>query len=158
MSQGPDRSAERVGELLDAAERTLAVAESLTGGELSARFARAPGASEWFRGGLVAYSSAVKQSVLGVPPGPVVSEPAVTAMAEGIVEVLGADVGLAATGAAGPASQDGQPPGTVWLAIHDGHRTLTRLEHFPGDPEAVVDHALRCAVEWLDSHLRDVAD
>ena len=158
MAQDSDPSTERIGELLSSSDRTLAVAESLSGGELSANFACAPGASDWFRGAIVAYSSDVKHSLLGVPPGPVVSEPAVSAMAQGAVRVLGADVGVAVTGAAGPARQDGRPPGTVWLAIHDGTQTITRQERFPGSPPDVVDQTVRCAIGWLHEHLRDADD
>lgn len=153
MAQERDLIAERIGELLSDDGRTLAVAESLTGGELSARFACTPGSSEWYLGGLVAYASEVKFDVLGVPQGPVVSEPAAAAMAEGVVALLDADVGLAVTGAAGPAPQDDQDPGTVWLAVHDAEGTHTRLEQFDGSPEEVVDRTLRCAIDWLRARL-----
>src|SRR4051795_3128863 len=132
----------------------LAVAESLTGGELSSRFATADGSSNWYRGAIVAYSSDVKRSVLHVPEGPVVSEQAVTAMAVNVAELLGADVGVAVSGVAGPAPQDDQPPGTVWLAIPLDGTTHTRLEHFAGEPEDVVDSTLRTATAWLLALLR----
>jgi len=138
-----------IGDLLGARRQSLAVAESLTGGELSALFACAEGASDWYRGAVVAYASEVKYDVLGVPEGPVVSEIAVETMAGRVTDVLGATVGLAVSGAAGPSSQDGQPPGTVWLAIHADGRTRTRLEHFEGSPTDVVDATLRCATAWL---------
>jgi nicotinamide-nucleotide amidase len=127
----------------------LAVAESLTGGELSSRFATAQGSSDWYRGAIVAYASDVKRSLLDVPDGPVVSERAVTAMAENVTKLLEADIGVAVSGVAGPASQDGQPPGTVWLAINIAERTHTRLEHFAGEPAKVVDATLQCATVWL---------
>jgi nicotinamide-nucleotide amidase len=154
VAQDPDPSVEHIGELLEERGTTLAIAESLTGGELSARFACAPGASDWFRGGVVAYSSEVKHSVLDVPPGPVVSEASARAMADRVVELLGADIALAVTGAAGPEAQDGQPPGTVWMGLVDGTRTRTRLEHFDGSPAEVVDRTLRCAIDWLHDRLR----
>ena len=153
VAQDPDPSVEEIGERLAGQRRTLAIAESLTGGELSARFACAPGASEWFRGGIVAYASEVKHRVLDVPPGPVVSEAAVRAMADGVVTLLGADVAVAVTGVAGPAPQDEQPPGTVWLGIHDGAHTLVRLEHFDGSPAEVVDRTVRCAIQGLHDRL-----
>jgi nicotinamide-nucleotide amidase len=96
---------------------TLAVAESLTGGLVAARLVNVPGASTWFRGGVVAYASDVKRSLLGVPPGPVVSEDAVKAMAAGVRSALGADVGLGVTGVAGPDPQEDVKPGTVFLGI-----------------------------------------
>jgi nicotinamide-nucleotide amidase len=135
----------------------LAVAESLTGGELSARFATAEGSSDWYRGAVVAYSSDVKRSVLDVPDGPVVSEQAVAAMAEGVATLLEAEVSVAVSGVAGPAPQDDQPPGTVWLAINTAGRTQTRLEHFAGEPEEVVDATLGCATAWLLELLEQAA-
>jgi nicotinamide-nucleotide amidase len=144
-----DELGERLAEVVGRAGLRLGVAESLTGGQLSARLARAPGASDWFLGGVVAYSRDVKHEVLGVPQGPVVSEGAARAMAEGAVRVLGADVAVAVTGAAGPDGQDGQPPGTVWMALHDRGTTLARLERFRGDPDEVVAATCDVAVRWL---------
>jgi nicotinamide-nucleotide amidase len=153
VAQEPDPTAERIGELLTGDGRTLAVAESLTGGQLSARFAATPGSTDWYLGALVAYASEVKFDVLGVPPGPVVSESAVAAMAEGVVQLLGADVGVAVTGVAGPEPQDGSEPGTVWFAVHDAEGTLTRLERFDGSPQDVVDRTTRCAIDWVCERL-----
>ncbi|MHB1711600.1 MAG: CinA family nicotinamide mononucleotide deamidase-related protein, partial [Acidimicrobiales bacterium] len=92
---------------------TLGLAESITGGLASSRLVNVPGASTWFRGSVVSYASEVKFEVLGVPEGPVVSESAARAMAEGARRVMGADVGLSITGVAGPEAQEDQPPGTV---------------------------------------------
>ena len=94
----------------------LATAESLTGGMIGTRLTEVPGSSRVFVGSIVAYHGEVKRSLLGVPDGPVVSEEAVRAMALGACERLGADVSVAATGVAGPDPQEGQEPGTVWMA------------------------------------------
>jgi nicotinamide-nucleotide amidase len=153
VAQDPDPATQRIGELLTGDERTLAVAESLTGGELSARFAAAPGSSGWYRGAVVAYASEVKYEVLAVPRGPVVSEAAAATMVEGVVQLLGADVGVAVTGVAGPEPLEGHEPGTVWFAVRDAHGTHTRLEHFDGSPEEVVDLTTRCAIDWLRERL-----
>ena len=91
------------------------VAESLTGGLIASRLVNVPGASEWFRGGVVAYASDVKFDVLGVPVGPVVTEAAAAAMAEGARKVTGADVGLGITGVAGPDDQEGVRPGHLFV-------------------------------------------
>ena len=99
---------------------TLAVAESLTGGMIGSRLCDVPGASDVFRGGVISYASDVKFDLLGVPEGPVVTEEAARAMAVGARRVIGADVGIAATGVAGPDEQEGRPPGTVCLAIAVG--------------------------------------
>jgi competence/damage-inducible protein CinA-like protein len=96
---------------------TLGIAESLTAGLVAARLGAVPGASDVLRGSLVTYASDVKFDLLDVTPGPVVSEPAALEMAEGACRVLGADVGLALTGVAGPDPQEGMPVGTVCLAV-----------------------------------------
>ena len=86
---------------------------------------------------MVAYDSEVKFDLLGVPEGPVVSEAAAKAMADGVRRLLGADVGLAATGVAGPAEQEGQPPGTVWLGLAVGDDVEAVHVRLPGDRERV---------------------
>lgn len=120
-------------DLLKAQGLTLGLAESLTGGLIASRICDIPGASETFRGSIVSYASEVKFDVLGVPEGPVVSEAAVRAMAEGAARVLRADCAIAVTGVAGPASQDGEEPGVVWMAtLVDGEVVATRAK-FPFD-------------------------
>ena len=96
---------------------TIGVAESLTGGLVGARICDVPGASAQFRGSIVSYASDVKFDLLGVPRGPVISEEAAVAMADGARRVIGSDVGIAATGVAGPDSAEGHRPGTVCIAV-----------------------------------------
>jgi nicotinamide-nucleotide amidase len=107
-------------DLLRGRGMTLGVAESLTGGMIGSRICDVPGASDVFLGGVVSYASKVKFDLLGVPEGPVVSEDAARAMALGVRRLLGADVGIAATGVAGPDEQEGRPAGTVCLAVAVG--------------------------------------
>jgi nicotinamide-nucleotide amidase len=136
-----------VARLLIDAGLTLGLAESLTGGLVGARLTAVPGASDWFRGSIVAYDSAVKHSLLGVPDGPVVSERAAVAMAAGAAKLLAADVGLGVTGVAGPAEQDGQPVGTVWMGVAlDGETDAVRVQ-LPGDRDRVRQFA---AISLLD--------
>ena len=114
---------------------TLALAESLTGGLIGSRLTAVPGASDVFRGGLVSYASDVKFNLLDVPEGPVVSEEAVTAMAQGAAELLDADCAIAVTGVAGPDPLHGEDPGTVWMAtLVNGEVEATRVK-FPFDRE-----------------------
>ena len=94
----------------------LATAESMTGGMVGTRLTEVPGSSRAYVGSMVAYDGDVKRSLLGVPDGPVVGEAAVEAMAIGVCRLLGADASVAVTGVAGPDPQDGQEPGTVWMA------------------------------------------
>ena len=116
---------------------TLAVAESVTGGYLSGRLCAVPGASAVFKGAVVAYDPSVKHNVLGVPDGPVVSEETAVAMAQGVREALGADIGLATTGVAGPDELEGVPVGTVCLAVAASDGAIATTVQMPGDRERI---------------------
>jgi nicotinamide-nucleotide amidase len=142
-----------VGRLLVARGETMAVAESLTGGLVASRIVAVPGASAWFRGGIVAYATDVKSDLLGVPPGPVVSEAAAVAMADGVRRRLGADVGLSTTGVAGPTEQDGEPPGTVWLGLAVGDEVDAVRVRLPGDRDRVRQMAVISALDRLRRRL-----
>ena len=107
---------------------TLGLAESVTGGLIAARLTEVPGASDVLRGAVVPYDRALKTGVLGAPDVNAVSEEMALAMAAGACRVLGADVGLATTGAAGPESHEGAEPGTVWIGLYlDGAGEAVRL-------------------------------
>ncbi len=123
---------------LEKRDWTLGVAESLTGGLIGARIASVPGASRTFRGSVASYATDVKRSVLGVTAERVVSGECAEQMAEGARRVLGADVGIAATGVAGPDEQDGQPVGTVWFALAlPGIPVESVSTRLPGDRERI---------------------
>jgi nicotinamide-nucleotide amidase len=143
-----------VGGQLKARGLTLGLAESLTGGLVASRLVGVPGASEWFRGSVVSYASEVKYDVLGVPVGPVVTEEAARAMAEGVRKVLGADIGLALTGVAGPAEQEGKAPGTVLVGLaRPGVATESVEAHLPGDRDRVRQYATISALDLLRRRL-----
>jgi nicotinamide-nucleotide amidase len=117
---------------------TLATAESCTGGTMASLLTAQAGASAYFRGGVVAYSNAVKESALGVQHSTLeahgaVSEETVREMVEGVRQRLGTDLAIATTGIAGP---DGgtkeKPVGTVWIAVADATHTEAQLLSFPG--------------------------
>ena len=128
---------------------SLAVAESVTGGLIASRLVNVPGASAWFRGGVVSYASEVKYDLLDVPRGPVVSPEAAEAMARGVRRVMGADVGLAVTGVAGPEEQDGQRPGTVFVGLDlRGHVSHVALR-LPGDRPRVRAYGAISALDAL---------
>ena len=134
--------------------RTLGLAESLTGGLMASRLVNVIGASTWFRGAVVSYASDVKYKVLGVPEGPVVSPETARAMAEGAQRVLGADVGLAITGVAGPDPQDGQAPGTVYVGLAlPGQPTEAAALSVPGDRDRVRQYATISALDLLRRRL-----
>ena len=142
-----------VGALLMAHGLSLGVAESLTGGLVGARLTNVAGASDFFRGSIVSYDSEVKFDLLGVPDGPVVSEPAACAMAEAVCKLLDADVGLGVTGVAGPAEQDGQPVGTVFLAVTlDGDTQCVQVR-LPGMRDQVRQFATISLLDFLRRRL-----
>ena len=145
-------------DLLRAQERTLAVAESLTGGMIGSRLCDVPGASDVFRGGVVSYASDVKYDVLDVPEGPVVTEEAAVAMAVGVRRLLRADVGLAVTGVAGPDSQEDQPPGTVCMAVvvgdpEDGGVVDSMRVQLPGGRRQIREFTVITVLGLLRRHL-----
>lgn len=141
------------GLLLERGE-TVAVAESLTGGLLGAALSETPGASATFRGGITAYSTPLKAALLGADPAePVVSASTAAAMAAGARDRLGATYGLALTGVAGPDEQDGQPPGTVHLAMAGPSGGQARLLRLPGDRARVRMLAVTSALDLLRRHL-----
>ena len=129
---------------------TVAVAESLTGGMLSSSLAAREGSSDWFMGGVVAYSRAVKENLLGIGDAPVVSEAAVRRMAEGVADRLGADYSVAVTGVGGPGPEDGIAAGTVWIAAHGPAATLVELHVFDGGPVEVCERTCEVAVAALE--------
>ena len=133
---------------------TLGVAESVTGGLIAGRLTNVPGSSEVFRGGVISYASDVKFDVLGVDRGPVVSEAVALQMAQGARRVLGADVGLAVTGVAGPDEQDGQPVGTlcVAIALPDG-TSHTAAFMLPGLRDQMRQFSVITALDFLRRHL-----
>jgi len=135
----------------------IGVAESLTSGQVAADLGAGPQAASWFRGGLVAYASEVKFDVLGVRPGPVVSEECARQMAWGVASLLDADAVVAATGVGGPDPDEGEPPGTVYVAtLVRGRETCERLD-LDGDPQAVLAQTRERALIALLEGLRAVA-
>jgi nicotinamide-nucleotide amidase len=151
---------EVVGRLLRAAGLTIACAESLTGGALSARIARTPGASDYFLGSAVVYGADAKRDVLGVSestiagPG-VVSRECAAEMAAGARTLFGADLALGVTGAAGPEGHDGAPPGTAWIGLDAGDRTHQRRIRAPGDRTMVVRWTEQAALDLVRRLLED---
>lgn len=136
----------------------VAVAESLTSGAIASALGRAPGASDWFAGGVVAYSEHVKFEVLRVTPGPVITAACAEQMAAGLARLLGADVVAAVTGAGGPDPEEGKPAGTVYLA--HGTPDAIRVDELrlDGDPAQVVEATVQAALAALEAELARIAD
>jgi nicotinamide-nucleotide amidase len=147
---------------LIATGRSVAVAESLTGGAVLAKLVGVPGASKVVRGGIVAYDTALNASLLGVSGalldehGPVHPEVAV-AMAEGVrmTAAVGghpADIGVATTGVAGPDPQANAPVGLVYVAVADAEGSTVRENRFTGDRATVRALATHAALALLADH------
>ncbi len=135
---GVPASAEQVVRLLTERGETVAVAESLTGGLVVAALVSVPGASAVVRGGVVAYMTDLKASLLDVDPELLAREGAVhpdvaAAMARGVADRLGATYGVATTGVAGPDPQDGHPVGEVWVAVDAPGLVWERSETVVGE-------------------------
>jgi nicotinamide-nucleotide amidase len=145
-------------QLLGDAGRTLACAESITGGGVGARITSVPGSSEVFVGSAVVYRNEAKESILGVSaetlegPGPV-SEACAREMAAGARRVFGADLGLSLTGAAGPESHGGAPPGEIWIALDGEGVTHARGFRVPGERDRVRRWAEQAALDLVRRHL-----
>jgi nicotinamide-nucleotide amidase len=151
-----------VGRLLRERGLSLATAESLTGGLLGGRVTGIAGASDYYLGGVVAYATDAKAAQLGVDPdllaadGPV-SERVAAAMAAGARAAFGADLGLAATGVAGPTEQSGRRVGTLCLGVADAAGAATRTLTAPGDRTQVRLWTCSVALDLLRRRLEGLA-
>ena len=139
---------------LVAAGRTVATAESLTGGLVCAALTDVPGASATVRGAVVAYATELKARILAVDPGLLATGGAVQAevarqMATGVCRALGADVGVATTGVAGPDPQDGRAVGTVFVAVAADERVWVRELSLTGDRAAIRAGTVAAALALL---------
>lgn len=146
---------------LRALDRTLAVAESCTGGLLSDTFTNIPGASKIFAGGVVCYTNDVKVSKVGVPESIVEQHGAVSAecaiaMASGIAERLSTDYGLSVTGYAGPeGGDDKNPVGTIHLGYHSPVGVWAKTVRYTGGRLDVKARAVHAALDWMRRKLRE---
>lgn len=139
---------------------SCAVAESCTGGLAGAAITAVPGASDWFRGGIIAYSNSVKRDILGVPEKVLadhgaVSAPTVEAMAEGAAHICGADCAIAISGIAGPSGGTAEKPvGVVFIGVYVKGRISVFRHVFPGDREQVRSAAAAVSITHLIDLLR----
>ncbi|MDR3069357.1 MAG: CinA family protein [Cellulomonas sp.] len=154
----PVGTAARLLAALEARGRTLAVAESLTGGAVCATLVAVPGASRVLRGAVVSYATDLKHRLLGVDADLLAASGAVhpqvaRQMADGVRTGLGADVGLATTGVAGPEPADGQPVGTVYVAAAGPRHAEVRRLTLTGTRETIraasVTQVLGLALELV---------
>ncbi|MFD3874263.1 CinA family protein [Streptomyces sp. NPDC058623] len=146
--------------MLAESDQTVAVAESLTGGMVAAELTAVPGASRSFRGSVTAYATELKHRVLGVDAGLLAAEGAVNAqvaqeMADGVRRVMGASWGIATTGVAGPDPQDGQPVGTVFIAVAGPTGSKAARLWLNGSRTEIRKESARTVLELLSSELRE---
>lgn len=156
FTEGEDTSIEReLGALLMVKGRTLATAESCTGGNVAALLTSVPGASGYFRGSVVAYANEVKERVLGVSRESIeregaVSETVVRQMAEGVRRLMNTDYGVATSGVAGPTGGTPEKPvGTVWIAVASSRGTAARCYSFSFTRERNIGKASMKALEMV---------
>jgi competence/damage-inducible protein CinA-like protein len=154
-AEGSTDLASIVLDLCRASRLTIAVAESCTGGLLGARLTAIPGSSDVVLGGVIAYANDVKRELLGVNQSSLeengaVSEPVVREMAEGVRTRLGASIGMAITGVAGPGGgTSDKPVGTVWIAAAFGSETRALPLRLIGDREEIRRRATQSALELV---------
>jgi len=146
--------------MLAASGLTVGTAESLTGGLVAAVLTTVPGASAVFCGGIVAYSAELKASLLGIPVelldrhGTVHRDVAL-AMAAGVRDRIGVAIGVATTGVAGPEPLDGQPPGTVHIAVASAAGAIHTELSLTGDRARIRQQVVQAALTLLISTLRE---
>jgi nicotinamide-nucleotide amidase len=152
-SEDPAEIAAAIARRVQDRESSVSVAESMTSGLLATRLGAAEGAGQWFRGGVVAYASEVKFKVLGVDPGPVVTDRCAQQMARGVRELTGSDYAVAVTGVGGPDEAEGNPPGTAFIAVSSERTDRVHRYHFPGDPTEVLRATTSQALSLLLAEL-----
>lgn len=155
----PNQLEESIGEKLWKRRATLAVAESCTGGMVGSRITDVPGSSDYFLGGVIAYSNEAKVGVLGVRPETLiaygaVSEQTAREMAAGVRRAFGAQIGLSVTGIAGPGGGTPEKPvGLVWLALSAREGELSHVLHLTGSRAHIRTDATEQLLTLLDEFL-----
>ncbi len=140
--------------------KTLATAESCTGGGIGAVLTAVPGSSAVYKGGIISYTNEIKEKLLSVPRELLASAGAVSrsvaeAMALGVKKQLQADVAVSVTGLAGPGGDDfGNPVGTVFIGYADESRCVSEEFHFTGDRQSVRNQAIAAALSMILEHNR----
>ena len=144
-----------VGKLLTERGLKLAIAESCTGGLIADRITNVPGSSKYFERGIVAYSNEAKIQILGVPEELIKNHGAVSrevaeAMAKGVREISGADIGISTTGIAGPTgATPTKPIGLIWIGYSDKNETFAKEFRFGDDRLENKQRAAQMALEIL---------
>ncbi|MBR3518564.1 MAG: CinA family protein [Paludibacteraceae bacterium] len=147
-----NRPAVELGDTLKRLGKTIATAESCTGGNIAHQITLIPGSSDYYKGSVVSYANEVKINVLGVNQKDIeqygaVSQAVVEQMARGAVRVIGTDYAVATSGVAGPGGGSAEKPvGTVWMAVSDGKKTESRCYHFGTERAENIEEATKNAI------------
>ena len=147
--------AEILGQLLKEKGLTISTAESCTGGNIAHQITQVAGSSEYYKGSVVSYANEVKETVLNVDKNILnkegaVSEPVVRMMAEGVAKLLNTDCSISTSGIAGPGGGSKEKPiGTVWMAITCQGETLSKVCHFAGNRDRVINHTTMISLIYL---------
>lgn len=150
---------EAVGRLLAAQHKTIACAESCTGGLLTSRLTDVAGSSSYVAGSVVCYTNAVKERLAGVSHVTIAAHTEISAeaageMAEGIRKVIGTDIGVGITGLAGPGgSEDGRPAGLVYIAVSGARGTVVSEHRFHGKRYEVKQKSVENALQMIQDYL-----
>ena len=150
----PTKHVDDIAELAKEHGFRVGAAESLTGGAVSSALAMGEGAADWYHGCVVSYSPTVKYDLLGVTPGPLVTERCAVEMVTGAAKVLEVDAAVSTTGAGGPGPEEGNPAGTVHVALFVRGDVTTHELHLDGDPGDVVEGATEEALGLLLQAMR----
>lgn len=135
--------------------KTIATAESCTGGNIAHNITLLAGSSQYFLGGIVSYANEVKMNVLGVSKEDLdkygaVSKAVVESMATGACRTIGSDYSVATSGIAGPGGgSEEKPVGTVWMAVSDGNKVVSKKWNFDGSREEIIEKATKTAIFML---------
>ena len=162
-SRSDDTLQNVIGSLLKGTGKTISTAESCTGGMVSSLITSVPGSSEYYLGSVISYAIEVKENVLGVPSSLVeefgaVSSEVAAAMAEGVRKLTGSTYSVATTGLAGPAGDDRNPVGTVWIGVSGPGGTRTSVRVYKNDRKRNIERFASAALDELrllilnDSH------
>ena len=150
----PTKHVETIAQLAKDHGFRVGAAESLTGGAVSSALAMGSQAAEWYHGAVVSYSPTVKYDLLGVTPGPLVTERCAVEMVNGVAKVLEVDAAVSTTGAGGPGPEEGKPAGTVHVGLYVRGEVSAHELKLDGDPSDVVESATEVALGLLMGAMR----
>jgi len=162
MQKGSRKLLEDIGILLRGKRWTISSAESCTGGLIGTLLSSLPGSSDYFSGGVIAYSNKIKIDLLCVSPRTLkefgaVSEETVREMAHGVKKLLKTNVGISSSGIAGPLGGNAEKPvGTIALGVDIPEKVITNIVHLRGNRKEIIELAGTKVLEMLKNSLEEI--